>query len=230
MKWNAFLFVLIFMIGSADSFAEVTLPAMYKENAAYQKVARQYRFDHSILISANPLGDKSSGFGYRLGFSLGMTSFDLGIEYLKSAWGNLSSEISADDAANALSGGALDQPESELRRVRTSSDPWSLWIYELGFSVRGRLYPFAQKTWIQYARFSVGHTRLTDQVNELSFKGWLFGVEGGLSYLLAENVTLSPFLVYRFGFANRADLQALDDNRLPLNNLQLGLGLTYLIF
>ena len=205
LRWMLFFFA--FSAGTLCS-AYDAIPN-YPDNAAYRILAQPSRFSHSLLLGINPFGEGAKSVGYRLSYSLGMPAVDLGVQYVSAHWGSLVPHPSYHDEGSAptLADGSL----------RNASDPWSLLIYEIGYSIRGRLYPFQDKDWIQYARVSLAYSQAKDKLNSIQVKPGLFGVETGLTYLFDPQFGMTPNLTYRFGMAEH----------IPFSLFQLGMSVSY---
>ncbi len=184
----------------------ITLAPFYKENTSYTILARPGRISHFVHIDLNPTSGFAKGAGYRFQYSLGMTQVDLGTQYLRGGLRNFSPEPSYTDGSNSF----LDQNHS-------ATSPWSLATAELGFSVRGRIFPYAERDWIQYARVSVGYGALKDETANSNYPGYIFGVEAGLQRAMNSRFSYAPYLAWRFGSLASV----------PLSSIVLGVGIGF---
>jgi hypothetical protein len=203
---------------------------LYKENVAVQAATQPRRFSHLVSFDFSPRLIRHYGGSYRLVYSMGSTALDLQGTYKMTSWDALSVPPSESDLnTDAYSQSLINNPSTELGRVRGAKDAWSQWIAELGFSFRGRLIPMGARNWMQSARVSVGYTGLTDTVNQLSYAGLSFGTEFGIWYSWRPKVLIGPSIGYRFGSVTRTGESALNSRRLPILSVNAAIGVNFLL-
>ena len=196
-------------VPAAAPFANNDPVQVYSENNAYRTVARPWRFNHQLHLGFNPSSGGSKSIAYRLAYSLGMDELDVGAQYLSTTWGGISPTPSVTDYATApLNGAGVE---------RLPSEPWSLLLYEIGYRVRGRLFPFQSKAWFQYGRVSLAYASAKERASGVSLHPVFYGAEAGLGYQISNQIFIAPTVSYRFGMAQH----------IPLSLLQAGLSLNY---
>ncbi len=196
---------------------------LYKENTSYSWFTQSYRFYHQVDLHLQPLLSKQIGGDYRMTYSLGETAIDLQATYLATTW----KSISTPTDINSGIGGAFDDPTAQINLKRNAADAWTQFLFELGYSYRGRLVPMDAKKWLQTARASFGYTSLKDQTHHNTFSGPSFGTEFSLWYQLYPKILIGPTLGYRFGWAYLSGASHTDANRIPLVSLNTSIGTVF---
>ena len=199
--------------------------SLYTENVPFQRMTQAFRLSHQVGLRFSPALGKRQGLDYRLTYSLGPSAVDVQISYLTSQWSALSVPGSDSDLGlgNDPAQISLD-PNAEINRARSSADSWTQWIYELGYSYRGRLIPLEYRNWMQSARFGLGYTRLKDLAHGLSYSGVSISTEFMIGYALLPNVVMGPGLGIRSGWAHLDGVPANSSTRIPLLSLEMTLG------
>jgi len=218
MRAHGFLAGLILMISAPASGA-----SMYAENAPYQWMTQPYRFSHQVDLRFSPALGKRQGIDYRLSYNLGPSAIDIQVNYLSSKWSALSVPASESDSLNDAEL-ILGDPGSELSRARKDSDSWTQWIYELGYSYRGRLIPVEMRNWTQSARFALGYTKLKDLTHGLGYSGVTVNTEFTLGYGILPKLSIGPTVGLRYGWANLDGVPASNMTRIPLLSLEMTVG------
>jgi hypothetical protein len=188
-------------------------------------MTQAYRFSHQVGLRFSPALGKRQGLDYRLSYSLGQAAVDLQVSYLSSKWSALSVPGSDSDVSLLNDPAQISaNPNAEINRSRSASDSWTQWIYELGYSYRGRLIPLESRNWMQSARFAVGFTRLSDLTHGLSYSGASISTEFMLGYSLMPKVLIGPSAGIRSGWAFLNGVPASSETRIPLLSLEMTLG------
>jgi hypothetical protein len=198
---------------------------LYSENIPLQWMNQAYRFSHQVGLRFSPALGKRQGLDYRLTYSLGPSAVDFQVTYLSSKWSALSVPGSDSDFDVINDPGQVStDPNAEINRARSASDSWTQWIYELGYSYRGRLIPLESRKWMQSARFALGYTRLKDLTHGLSYSGASISTDFMIGYSILPKVILGPSLGIRSGWAYLDGVPASSATQIPLLSLEMTLG------
>ena len=219
MKTSGWFAFLIFL-----SASRAVAGTVYGENIPYQWMTQPYRFTHQVDLRFSPALGKRQGIDYRLSYSLGPSAIDIQVNYLSSKWSALSAPASDNDIAFEDPELILSDPASEVNRARKDSDSWTQWIYELGYSYRGRVIPMDMRNWTQSSRFAVGYTKLKDLTHGLGYSGVTLNTEYTLGYAIKPMVSIGPTVGLRYGWAHLDGVPTSNTTRIPLLSLEMTVG------